>query len=307
MEKQLLPDVALKPAYSRVVWLYVFRDFSKSDADRAAERVALRFGLTSWPQHLLVDPDSLRVVGDTGRTSQRFLAAVDRAASRVKPSRSLKSAERVQQADTRAMELEKNRNVALAGKYLADADIVVRFRALETLAEKQPNIVAAQALQLLRVPNDPFRYEVCKVLAKTGDSAAADALQQIVKQPANSRNPNVLRMRAVTALAACGDEDSVNVIAPFASSGQFLNSLTGTSVTALAAIADRRPAAKKAVRDVLKRSYPQPPANPNAVQQRYCLSLAKKVHAALQQITGRQVGFPAEYNRSTRAMLIQSW
>ncbi|MEO1998167.1 MAG: hypothetical protein ABGZ17_23230, partial [Planctomycetaceae bacterium] len=36
MEKQLLPDVALKPAYSRVVWLYVFRDFSKSAADRAA-------------------------------------------------------------------------------------------------------------------------------------------------------------------------------------------------------------------------------------------------------------------------------
>jgi len=303
----LLPDVALKPAYSRVVWLYVFRDFSKSAADRAAERIALRFGLTSWPQHLLVDPDSLRVVGDTGRTSQRFLSAVDRAASRVKPSRSLMSAERVQRADARAMELEKNRNVALAGEYLADADIVVRFRALETLAEKQPKAVAAQALQLLRVPNDPFRYEVCKVLAKTGDSAAADALQQIVKQPANSRNPNVLRMRAVTALAACGDQDSVAVIAPFASSGQFLNSLTATSVSALAAIADRRPAAKNAVRDVLKRSYPQPPAKPTAVQQRYCLSLAKKVHAALQQVTGRQVAFPAEYNRSTRGMLIQSW
>ena len=307
VEKQLLPNVALKPVYSKLVWLYVFRDFSESKADRAAERISLRIGLTSWPQHLLVDPNSLRVVGNTGRTVQTFLKAVDRAAARVKPSSSLKAADRVALADARAIELEQNPTVDLAQKYLDDSDIVVRYRALNVLADKAPEDVAAQAQKLLVVPNDPFRYEVCKVLAKTGNIEAADALAEIVKRPINSRNPNVLRINAVTALGACGDEDAVAVIAPFASSGQFLNGLTGTSVNALAAIAVREPAAKKGVRDVLKRSYPQPPTKPSAIQQRYCASLAKRVHAALEQVTGEQVAFPDEYNPATRAKLIESW
>jgi hypothetical protein len=50
LEKQLLPDVALKPTYSNVFWLYVYRDFSNSVEDRAAERTSLRFGLISWPE-----------------------------------------------------------------------------------------------------------------------------------------------------------------------------------------------------------------------------------------------------------------
>ena len=254
MEKQLLPNVALKPAYSSAVWLYVFRDFTNSEADRAAERISLRFGLTSWPQHLLVDPDSLRVVGNTGRSVQSFLKAVDRAATGVKPTRSLKSADRVALAEARAIELEKNPTVSLARKHLIDSDIVVRFRALSVLAAKAPRDVAAQAQELLAVPNDPFRYEVCQVLAKTGNVEAADALAEIVKRPTNSRNPNVLRINAVKALGACGDEKAVAVISRFASSGEFLNGLTGVSVGALAAIAQRKPAAKKAVQNVLKRS-----------------------------------------------------
>ena len=174
MEKQLLPDVALKPAYSKVVWLYVYRDFSESVADRAAERISLRFGLTSWPQHLLVDPDSMHVLGNTGRSASSFLPAVERASARVKPSASLKAADRLQQADARAIELEKNPTVDLARKYLTDSDIVVRFRALNTLAEKEPKAVAAQALQLLAVPNDPFRYTVCKVLVWMSIVAAVE-------------------------------------------------------------------------------------------------------------------------------------
>lgn len=307
MEKQLLPDAALKPAYSKVVWLYVFRDFSKSVEDRAAERISLRFGLTSWPQHLLVDPESLQVVGNTGRTANGFLSAVNRAGARVKPSQTFKAADRVRQADTRAIELENNPTVGLARKYVDDSDIVVRFRALDILAEQEPKIVAARARQLLLVPNDPFRYAVCKVLSKTGNIEAADALQELVKRPINSRNPNVLRSNAVIALGACGGKESVAVIAPFASSGQYLNGLTGTSVGALVAIAVREPGVKKTVCDVLKRSFPQPPANPTEIQKRYCVRLAKQVHAALEQLSGQQVVFPKEYNRASRAMLIESW
>lgn len=303
----MLPDVALKPAYSKVVWLYVYRDFSKSVSDRAAERVSLRFGLTSWPQHLLVDPESMQVLGNTGRTVKSFIPVVDRACARVKPAVSLKAAERVRQADIRAKELEKNPAVDLARQYLKDSDIVVRFRALNVLAELEPKIVAAQASQLLVVANDPFRYTVCQVLAKTGNTQAADALERILKRPVNSRNPNVLRMNAVTALGTCGDKESVDVIAPFASSGKFLNSLTGSSVSALTSIALRDANARDAVRTVLKRSYPQPPLKPNAVQQRYCLRLAKQVHSGLEQVVGKRVPFPNEYNAAARAKLIESW
>lgn len=93
----------------------------------------------------------------------------------------------------------------------------------------------------------------------------------------------------------------------FASSGQFFNGLTGTSVNALTAIAVREPTAKNAVREVLKRSYPQPPVKPTRIQKRYCLSLAKRVHTALEKVTRKKVPFPREYNRATRAKLTKSW
>ena len=67
MEEQLLPLAELKPAYDRAVWLYVYRDFSGNDADRAAEDVCLRLGMTSYPQHFLLHPESLEDLADTGR------------------------------------------------------------------------------------------------------------------------------------------------------------------------------------------------------------------------------------------------
>jgi hypothetical protein len=78
VEGQLLPDPQLRPAYEKVVWLYVYRDFSGGPADLAAERVALRLGMTAYPQHLLVDPSSLGILADTGRSVASFLGAVDR-------------------------------------------------------------------------------------------------------------------------------------------------------------------------------------------------------------------------------------
>lgn len=314
----MLPDPALQPAYSKVVWLYVYRDFSNSESDLAAERISLRFGLTSWPQLLLVHPETLHVIGGSGRTVASFQSAVDRATKQVQPTKSLAAAEAIDRADARAIEIEKNPTVELARESLADSDIVVRVRALNVLAEQAPDVVATEAKQLLAVRNDPFRYKVCQVLAKSangktanGKSAdgksAVDALEELVKRPTNSRNPNVLRINAVGALGACGDKGSVEVIAPFASSGEFLNGLTGTSVNALVAIAERDQPAQKAVRDILIRSYPEPPADATAIQARYCVSLAKRVHTALERLSGTKVDFPDEYNRATRRELMGKW
>jgi len=307
MEKELLANEVLQPAYSKIVWLYVFRDFSGNERDRAAERVSLRFGLTSWPQHLLIDPASLAVIGDTGRSAKRFHAAVDRANTRVKPSRNLDMVARVEKATSRAIALEKSATIETALKSLADDDIVVRYRALQFLAEKQPGLVASHALQLLKTPNDPFRFEVCNVLAKVGDAEAANALHELVKRPTQSRNPNVLRITAVKALATCGTAESIPVIAPYATSGAYLNSLTSVSVKTLANLAQRDPELRPTVREILLRSYPQPNADPSVTQKRYCTNLARQVHAALEGTTGKKVSFPTEYDRAARTLLIESW
>lgn len=307
MEKELLSKSVLEPTYSKAVWMYVFRDFSGSDADRAAERVSLRFGLTSWPQHILVDPATLTVIGDTGRTAERFQSAVDRAGGRVKASQSTKFLARIEQANARARQLEQQGSVDEALTALEDEDIVVRFRALELLTAKQPELVSQHAATLLKTPNDPFRFEVCKALAASGTEAAAEALHELVQRPANSRNPNVLRIQAVTALARCGNAKSISVIAPHASSGLFLNSLTLTSVRTLSALGSRDPELRQPAIEVLKQSYPVPPANPTAVQARYCTNLARQVHASLESLTGRQIAFPEQFTAESRAKLIQSW
>lgn len=300
----MLPSAGLKPAYDKVAWLYVFRDFSKSGADLKAERISLRFGLTSWPQLILVDPGSLRILRHTGRTVTSFLAAVDSA--KVTASEYSTALDLVKQADARAIQLEENPSVELAKQYLDDEDIVVRYRALSILAEEAPESVAASAESLLRVRNDPFRYEVCKVLTKTGNAAAKGALESLVRRPAHSNNPNVLRSRAVQALAACGDAESVAVIRPL-TNGSYLNMLTGTAVDSLAAIAGRHPEARDRVRRILIEAYPTPPSEPNQTRTRYCLSLARRVHSALEKITGESRAFPNVYDLAAREKLLRSW
>jgi len=304
LEKQLLPSAELKSAYDKVVWLYVFRDFSNSKEDLKAERISLRFGLTSWPQLILIDPESLRVLGHTGRSVSSFLTAVESA--KVKPAESSTALERLKQADAKAIQLETNPSVVLAKDYLDDEDIVVRYRALRILAEQDPESVAVQAERLLGVGSDPFRFEVCKVLAKTRAPAAKRALESLVHQPPYSNNPNVLRTRAIEALAACGDSESVAVIRPL-TKGSCLNMLTGTAVDSLAAIAKRHPEARDGIREILVDAYPSPAIESNETQSRYCLHLAKRVHSALEATTKESRPFPAVYDAAARDRLMRSW
>ena len=303
MEEQLLPNAALQPAYGKAVWLYVYRDFSKNPADLAAERICLRLGMTAYPQHFLIDPDSLKELADTGRAVDGFLAAMER--TKVSPARGLDAAKRIREADDRAQALEKSGSVAEATKALADPDTLVKYRAMEILAAKAPEGLVAKAQELLAVPNDPFRFLACEGLKKAAQPEAARALEAVVKEPGDSLNPNVLRIDAVAALGACGDAGSVGVIRPFAASGEFLNGLTRTSVDALAAIAARVEKARPAVREALAASYPKPPADRAAMQN--CLGLARAVHAALEKLAGRKVPFPDPYDDAARERLAKAW
>jgi hypothetical protein len=297
----LLPDPALKPAYDRIVWLYVYRDFSKSPTDLAAERVSLRLGMTSYPQTLLVDPSSLEILADTGRAVPGFLAAVER----TKVRKGEGATARIRDAEERAAALEKSGSVAAAKKGLADEDIVVRYRAIQILSEKDPKSLVPAAEALLATPNDPFRFEVCRALRKAEDGQVARALERVLAEPKESLNPNVLRIEAAGALSACGDKESVKALAPFASTGEWRNGLTGIAVDAIAAIAKRGKAARPAAKDALLAAYPPPSADAN--ERRGVEALAKRVHAALASVTGKKVDFPKDYDEKARARLRRSW
>lgn len=295
----MLPNRALRPAYDQVVWVYVYRDFSRKGQDKDAERTSWRFGVTSWPQLFLADPASLKILAHTGRKPESFLAAVER--TKVEKTRSEDVLERTRAAEERADKLEQGGSSKLAKAGIDDDDIVVRYLSLRILATKAPKVVVARARELLAVCNDPFRYEVCAVLGKHGDGDAKEALEAVVKSPAESLNPNVLRICAVRALTACGDARSVDVVAPFASSGAYFNGLTGVSIDALAEIAKRDPSARAAVRKVLRASYPEPPPASDQRATRACVALAKRVHKAL----GSRKRFPDPYDAKARERLMR--
>jgi hypothetical protein len=303
VEKQLLPNPALKPAYEQAVWLYVYRDFSKNDADSAADRVCLRLGLTSYPQHILVDPVTLERLGDTGRAVDSFLAAMN--GVHVKKGTNADPVKLIADADARAQALEKSGSAAAAAKALADDDIVVRFRAVEILAEKDPAAIVPKAAELLAVPHDPFRFEVCRALAKAADVKSARALESTLRDAPKSLNPNVLRIESAKALGACGDAASIEVLRPFAASGEYRNGLTGTAVDAIAEIVSRDAKAKAAARAALVAAFP-PPAT-DAAEATMCVALAKRVHAALAKVTGKKVDFPGTYDEASRKKLVAAW
>jgi hypothetical protein len=303
MEGQLLPRAELAPAYGKAIWLYLYRDFSGSPADKAAERTCLRLGLTSYPQHHLVHPETLERMADTGRVLDGFLAAMDR--TKVKPAENLAAAQRLKEADARAASLEASGSLDEARKAIADADPLVRIRALEILVAKDPGAVVPRAEALLATPNDPLRFLACEALKKAAKSAAAKALAETVRDPKGSLNPNVLRMKCVEALGTCGDAASVEVIGRYAASGEYLNGLTNVSVFALVLIARRHPEARGPARDVLSAGYPEPSKDPS--RGTACLALARTVHKALEDITGKKVPFPAEYDAAARERLAKAW
>jgi len=293
----LLPNPALKEVYDQVVWVYVYRDFSKNDEDRQAERISLRFGVTSWPQLFLADPHTMKIAKHTGRKVDGFLDAVKR--TKIARTRSLEAYERTRAAEERAVELEARPRLKVAKKLLDDEDMVVRVRALAVVAGKDPKTIVKRAEELLAVENDPFRYEVCRVLKDAGDVKAARALEGLVVRPEPSLNPNVVRIRAVQALATCGDAGSAEVIAPHAQSGAYFNGLTGISVDTLAALAKRFPKSRKKIAKMLQKAYP-PPADPGDERAtRACIALAKRVHKA----RGDKRPFPKPYDEKARKKL----
>lgn len=305
MEKQLLPRPELKPAYDKVVWLYLYRDFSGSDTDRVDERACLRLGFSAYPQHDLLHPETLERLTSTGRSVESFLGAVER--TKIGPIGTTGALGALEAAERRAAGLETSGSVKDAVLALdEDPDIVVRFRAVQVLAEKKPAELVKRSAALLAVPNDLLRYEVCDVLKERGAPESARDLEKVVAEPKDSLNPNVLRIRAVQALASCGDGTSVPVIAPHAA-GPVNNGLTRIAIDALAAIAERHPKSKDAVVAALAKAFPEPPTGKDDRFARSKLALATQIHGVLVKLTKKRVKFPSDYDADARTKLMGAW
>ena len=192
MERGLLSDQKLAEFHDEVVWMYLYQDFSDSPADRKAQRVAIRFGINSWPQHFLVDPYALEVIGNTGRSLASFSNAAERAKISKRSGDSLTD-KALREADARAADLERNLTADTAKAALKDEDSVVRLRALQYLQDWQPEAITAAATELLTVANDHVRFLVCEVLRKSGSTRGSPGFvgprssgQQKPERPAHS-------------------------------------------------------------------------------------------------------------------------
>ncbi len=302
----MFPRAELKPAYEQAIWLYVYRDFSGDEADKAAERIMLRFGFSSYPQHHLIHPTTWKRLATPSRSLEPFLKTF--ASTAIDAIETTDALGLLEKAEARAARLEEKQSKKDALAALAeDTDVVVRYRAVEVLKEKAPKELAALAKELLSVPNDPLRYLVLEALKDLGDTDQAAVLEALVKEPKDSLNPNVLRIRAVQALAACGGSSSIPVVAPYAA-GPWNNGLTRISISTLAAVGLRDRDARKAAKTALLAAYPTPPAEDAPERtQRAVLSLAKHVHAQLAALMKKKKPFPKDYDEAARQKLRAGW
>ncbi|MCB9892903.1 MAG: hypothetical protein H6839_00470 [Planctomycetes bacterium] len=314
VEEQLLPSPKLKPIYDDIVWLHVYNDFKEGDADRAATRIRIRFSVSSWPQLLLVDPYTLEVVGETGRQVDGFLKAVQN--TKIKPPKYAKAEEllkKLKEGEELASELETKPSAKAAKKALESEDLVARFRAVEYFGKEDPKELVAKAGELLKVKNDLLRYEVCKAIKNAGEKVTftdevVTQLEDLVRDPKDSRNPNVLRSYAIGALALCGDADSLEAIKPHAVEGAANNGTTGTAVDAIGQIGKRVDDAKAPAAQILLDCFIESTGgNEDAKQIEWYAGMARRIaekaHAHLQELTGKKVDFPKDYNEQTRADL----
>lgn len=325
VEKNLLPNEKLKPIYGDLAWVFVYNDFKGGEADLATDRVRARFSISTWPNLLLVDPNTLEVIGDTGRTVETFLPAAAKAKAAVKlaDEASRKATrEKLEKADALAAKLQGKPAKADIEQAMKSEDIAVQAVAVEYLAKNDPKAVLENAAKLLDTPNDQVRGAICQAIAAREREASASGkereasasvrlkLEALVIDPKGSRNPNVLRINIMKALAKIGAAESIAAIKQFAEEGGVNNGLTGATVDALGEIGARDKEATEPAQKALLNSFPKATDEkwPDAEQhKKMATALAKKVHEHLSKLSGTKVDFPSTYTEATRQKMIEAF
>jgi hypothetical protein len=312
VERDVLPSEKLKPYYDKVVWLYCYNDFSKSDKDLKAERIRMRFGVSSWPQLLFMDAATLAVIHEGARDVAGLIQAIDDAASKVKrPDNAKELHKKLADAEELAAKLHKARAVPEARKNVMSDDLVVRAICVEILAKEDPDALLEHALKLLDTPADQTRSGVCKAIATAKKlpkdekevTALRLKLEAIFKDPKGSRNPNVLRFAIAEALGRVGDARTLEVLKPVAVEGAYFNGLTRIVDETVAAIGARDDAALETAVAILIDALPVANAADGERGAKACANLAAFVYEKLKALTGLDPGFPRDYTEATRKEL----
>jgi len=311
MERGLLSSPDLAPHYDDVVWFYLYQDFTHSERDLAAERVALRFGISSWPQHLLVDPADLSILGSTGRSLESFRASLEgvTVGDRAEPG-----LEELRENDALAARIRAADDADLAQEHLEHPDPVVRMRAAERLAADRPERLVERAEALLGIEHDQLRILVCRTLGERGSPGFARTLEALLADPGRSRNPNVVRIAAARALGACGDARSLGPLAHHAANAGGFNALSLVSVDGIAAIHGRIPESRERAVALLVESFPdaidpdaEMPAAEREREAKAALRIAAHIHGTLEALTGEERPFPETWDAAARAAVVESW
>lgn len=249
----MFPSPQLKSIYDRFVWVFQSNRFGKSPEDDAIGRMEMRFGVTSYPRTYIVDPRTLEVIGNFGRTEKQILAAAEQANLRPGASTVLPD---LAEIDALAEEVQLSDSAELAKRHLEHTDIVVSTCAVKVLARKDPAFLASKARELLLNESDIVRFAVLRVIPDHPDTGLRDTLAGFVANPKGSRNPNVLRCLSLEALGACGTDKDLALIQPYAEAANPYNMLTANAVKGLLRLGKRFPGIRNECRAVLKRSYP---------------------------------------------------
>ncbi len=323
----MLPHHDLASFYDRVVWLYVCRTWKDDAKDREAARIHDRFGVTSWPHLLLIDPGDDRVIRESGRRVEDLVRAFTEAAAAVEPlpegrlpdalallgpeggakgslderlgdpspHARLAALEELAAKGKRAA-TKKRRARARAWLEDPEEDLVLRLRSFQWLLGCAPEAAREAIGPLLATDNDAVRFAVLDALADAPDAALTPELVRLFAgagEAVPSRNPNVLRMRAARCLGAFGDERAIDALAPVAQATDARNATTRVVVEALGAIAARSDKADAArVRAILAEAWPQAiedagDAGPTPAE-RMALQLVRAVKDAREQAGGRR-------------------
>ncbi|MCA8952535.1 MAG: hypothetical protein KDE27_23690 [Planctomycetes bacterium] len=181
-----------------------------------------------------------------------------------------------------------------------DEHLVVRLRALRLVAANEPEFVAEHAEKLLEVDSDPFRFIVLTALATSSTPGLTPVLLRLFEGAGDavpSRNPNVLRIHVARCLGASGDERAIAPLAAVARAADLRNGLTGASVDALGAIAERGPASlRQRVIGILVESLPAAAdESDNAVEkwrERATVGACRRIHAVLEKIAASVPALP---------------
>lgn len=178
-----------------------------------------------------------------------------------------------------------------------EQDVVVRIRALAWARRADREAVRKHARALLALPNDPLRYSVLEFLAEppgpeVGSDRGADlgpVLVDIVKGAGKeipSRNPNILRMRAITALETCGDRAAIPALSKILENGSLNNVITRLVPGALAHIGKRLPRAdRREIGALLVDALPPAVTASASRDERLSTAMAAKVHEAVLVLT----------------------